>query len=148
MNISFFEDNLSVKMLHTAQLNQVIMELIEDMDLSKADKERIVSDILTRESIMSTYQTDGVMMPRVGIDEGESGIIIGITKSNVHYNDMHINVIVLFLYREDSRHEFIDSLALMSRLFLWRTIRTGIRNTDDEDEVKQLILEGLRTIDD
>lgn len=148
MNIAFYEDNLKSKLLHTAQLNQVLIELLEDEEYSKTDKEHIVESILEREQLMSTYLTDGVMMPRVRMDGGEPSIMIGVTKDNVHFNDLRINIIVLSLYRKDDEKDFVDWLALMSRLFLWRTIRTSIKNSDDENEIKQLIIEGLKTIED
>ncbi len=120
MNIDFLKENLHTKILHTAQLNQVLMELVEDEDIEKEDKEKIVNNILERESIMSMQLKNGVFIPRSQMENKIFKILIGITKDDIVHEDSRINIIILFLYSKEYEDQYIDLLEYMIRLFLWK----------------------------
>ncbi len=148
MNIDFLKENLQTKILHTAQLNQVLMELIEDEDIEKEDKEEIVNDVLKRESIMSMQLKNGVFIPRRKMENKTFKILIGITKDDIMHKDSRINIIILFLYSKEYEEQYIDLLAYMIRLFLWKSLRDSISEVEEDEEIADIIIKGISEIED
>ncbi len=148
MNYEFQEESLSAKILHTASINQVIAELLEDEEIDKDKTEEIVEAIIDRENRMSTYLTGNILMPRYMVENGSFRILIGLTKDRVIFKDMSLSIIILFLYTNEQSEQLYESLALFTRLFLWRTLREKVENADSDEAVEQIIIEGLKTIED
>ncbi len=148
MSLADLEKRITGVLLQTGDFTQALTDMMETMDLDKDETEKAVAAIKEREDIMATYIVEDTIAPRLKTDNRGFDIIAGILKSPMEYKQGKIRIILLFVYSPDNEEMYVSALAYVIRLFLSKSFRDRLVQSEDEEDIEEIITEGLKEIED
>jgi nitrogen PTS system EIIA component len=133
-----------VKILHTKSKAEALTEICglfahTDSIKDPVELERAVFD---RERIMSTSIGLGIAIPHVRLASvTEMTMALGVIKDGIDYeafDDLPVNIIIMIAAPEGSHREYLSLLARLALLLKNSSIRNGILNTENAEEIFEL----------
>lgn len=148
MNISDLGKRITGVLLQTGDFTQALTEMMEAIETDKEETERAVAGIKAREDVMATYIVEDTIAPRLKTDGKGFDIITGILRSPMEYKSGRIRIILLFVYSPDNEDMYVSALAYVIRLFLSKSFRDRLVQCDDGEDIEEMIIDGLKEIED
>lgn len=148
MNTQDIDKRITGVMLQTGDFNQALNDMMEALGSEKEEIEAIIPLVKAREEIMATYIVEDTIAPRAEIQQKGFDIAVGILKSPMKYVSGNVRIILLFLYSKDNEELYISTLAYMIRLFISKSFRDALAAAQNEEEIEEMILDGLKGIED
>ncbi|MCL2093702.1 MAG: cation:proton antiporter [Treponema sp.] len=128
---------------------EVIIELVDLLDAQGKllDRERVIKDVIERESSFSTGMGHGVAIPHAKTDGVNKFIAaLGIKKEGLNFESMEgdlSKIIVLMVSPKNVMGPHIEVLSALSSLLKDENIRSGILNAASAEELLEAIIQGI-----
>ncbi len=141
-NLASILDPECVKMNLVSDSKEGIIRELVSMLYSKGlvrDKERVISEVLEREKVISTGMEKGFAIPHARTDDIEHvQIAVGIKREGIDFDSIDkepVKVIVLLISSEKTNDPHIQILASLSTMFLTSGGMESILNAKTKQEV-------------
>jgi mannitol/fructose-specific phosphotransferase system IIA component (Ntr-type) len=136
-----------IKILQTRDKNEALKEICHILSTSESikDTEELEKAVFERERIMSTSIGLGIAIPHVRLKSvADMTMAVGVIKEGIDYeafDDLPVNIIIMIAAPEGSHREYLSVLARLALLLKNSSLRNGILNAKNTEEVFDILKE-------
>ncbi|MHB9028956.1 MAG: PTS sugar transporter subunit IIA [Candidatus Latescibacterota bacterium] len=136
-----------IKILHTKEKTEALKEICQLLAGSESiqDAGELDRAIFERERIMSTSIGLGIAIPHVRLKSvADMTMAVGVIKEGINYeafDDLPVNIIIMIAAPEGSHREYLSVLARLALLLKNSSLRNGILNAKNEEEIFEILKE-------
>lgn len=144
----YLPEEQNICFLDAKKKEDVILELLSKIPKENfKDYEEVKSELLKRESLMSTGIGLGIAFPHIGsADVVKMGICIGILKNGVDWgsiDDRPVRIVILIIYPSKKRTEYLTLISKLSTVLKEEMNREKIEKSNDSEEVFEILTKNL-----
>jgi mannitol/fructose-specific phosphotransferase system IIA component (Ntr-type) len=136
-----------IKILRTKEKTEALKEICRLLASSEniQDSGELEQAIFERERIMSTSIGLGIAIPHVRLKSvAEMTMAVGVIKEGINYeafDDLPVNIVIMIAAPEGSHREYLSVLARLALLLKNSSLRNGILNARNEEEIYEILKE-------
>lgn len=136
-----------IKILQTRDKNEALKEICHILSASESikDTEELEKAVFERERIMSTSIGLGIAIPHVRLKSvADMTMAVGVIKDGIDYeafDDLPVNIIIMIAAPEGSHREYLSVLARLALLLKNSSLRNGILNAKNAEEIFDILKE-------
>jgi len=136
-----------IEILHTSEKTEALKSICRLLSSSEYIKDAVELEqaIFEREKVMSTSIGLGIAIPHVRLKSvTEMTMAIGVIKEGINYeafDDLPVNIIFMIAAPEGSHREYLSVLARLALLLKKASLRNGILNAKNNEEIYEILKE-------
>lgn len=150
MTISEFLNESTIKLAlearnKTAAIEELVDVLVEEHEISLADRSTVIQAALERERMISTGMEHGVAIPHGAVDcVSDVVAALGISRDGVDFESMDgrpAHLVILLILPKNKYSAGVRTMAGVTRILSSDSLRKGVLAADSPADIMDVIIE-------